>query len=167
MLARILSALSVPLAFGASIGTAKSACGQGMVPTYGDIAAIQYERTNCFGSCQNYQVLFSNDRECYYVGIRNVSRRGTYQGGCSKVVFKRLIDVLAGHDFYSINYNSAVLVLDAPHYVISVQRCGVTTKLDWPVHGARKDIESLFDALDVVTNEISWHKISSRKLQPL
>jgi hypothetical protein len=39
-------------------------------------------------------------------------------------------------------------------------RCGVTTKLDWPVYQPRPDIESLLDALDKITRGIPWKKKS-------
>lgn len=53
-----------------------------------------------------------------------------------------------------------VEVLDAPHYIVAAERCGVTTKLDWPAYENRRDIESLFDGLDAITAGIHWHKIS-------
>ncbi len=67
---------------------------------------------------------------------------------------------LQSHDFYHLNYDSSVLVLDAPHYIVAAERCGVTTKLDWPAYENRRDIKSLLDGLDAVTKGISWHKIS-------
>jgi hypothetical protein len=54
-----------------------------------------------------------------------------------------------------------MLVLDAPHYIVAAESCGVTTKLDWPAFQDRRDIQSLFDSLDVITKSIRWHKISS------
>ena len=53
-----------------------------------------------------------------------------------------------------------MIITDVPHYVVSVMRCGVTTNLDWPVHGDRKEIESLFDGLDKITKSIPWQKKS-------
>jgi hypothetical protein len=69
--------------------------------------------------------------------------------------------VLQRHEFYRLNYDSSVLVTDVPHYIVAAERCGVTTKLDWPAFQNRKDIESLFDGLDAVTERIRWHKISN------
>ncbi len=167
MLSRILSMLSLLLSIAASLSPAQAACGQGKVPTYGDIDAIRYERTNCFGKCPDYQVLFASRNECYYVGTQYVPKHGTYEAVCSPAVVKRAIAVLERQEFYSLNYDSSILVLDAPHYIISVERCGVTTKLDWPWREDRKDIESLFSELDVITDDIRWHKVSNSLESPL
>jgi hypothetical protein len=59
-----------------------------------------------------------------------------------------------------LDYDSSILALDVPHYIVAAERCGVTTKLDWPAFESRRDIESLFDSLDALTQHIHWHKIS-------
>lgn len=164
--ARGASILTLPLLFITNVAIAMAACGQGAVPKYGDINAIEFERANCFGSCQSYQVLITNEQQCYYIGIRNVSKLGSFQGACSPAILKRAIAVLERNDFYNLNYDSSTLVLDAPHYVISAERCGVTTKLDWPVHGIRKDIETLLMELDTITDTINWHRVSSHPQLP-
>lgn len=144
-----------------------AACGRGLTPTYRDIEAIRYERTNCFGECPSYEVLFTRDLGCYYVGSKYTSKLGTYKSNCSYTVLKGAIAVLDSHAFYALNYDSSVLVLDAPHYILSVVRCGVTTKLDWPAHDNRQDIESIFARLDAIANRLTWHKVSDSTESPL
>ena len=62
MLLRLLGTLSILLVSFDSVGaTANAACGQGMVPTYADINAVQYERSNCFGTCRSYRVSSRRD----------------------------------------------------------------------------------------------------------
>jgi Domain of unknown function (DUF6438) len=145
---------------------ADAACGRG-APVYNDIDAVRFERTNCFGNCPAYQVLLTKDGDCYYVGMRNVKKVGTYKGTCSRGTLMRAIVALRSHDFYTLNYDSAVLVLDAPHYIVSVERCGVTTILDWPAHEPRKDIRALLDDLDQISESIRWQKISDSIQTPL
>jgi hypothetical protein len=94
ILTRLLWALSFALTIAVTISPAWAACGQGKAPTYGDIDAIRYEGTNCFGKCPSYEVLFTKKRACYYVGIRYVSKIGTYQGTCSSATFAQAIAVL-------------------------------------------------------------------------
>jgi hypothetical protein len=151
----------------ACISSAHAACGQHKLPSYGDIDAIRYEVTNCFGKCPSYQVLFTKEGDCYYVGMRYVSDIGTYAGACSAAALKRAIAVLKRYDFYKLNYDSAILVLDAPHYIVSAERCGVTTIFDWPAYENRMDIISLLHGLDRVKDEVRWHKISSSLQSPL
>lgn len=164
---RLCVALVVPMLFAISIAPAVGACGQGKTPTYSDIYAIRYERTNCFGKCASYEVLFTNNLDCYYVGYEYVAKRGTYKSVCTAGVLKRASAVLEAHDFFALNYNSSVLVTDLPHYVVAVERCGVTTMLNWPARGDRKDIESLFDGLDKITAEVGWQKASNSAEPPL
>jgi hypothetical protein len=167
MPSRFLSALGVALAVAASSSPALGACGQGKVPTYGDIGAIRYERTACVRNCPSYQVLFTNFGECDYVGRAHVPRHGTYRAICSFSILKRAIVVLEKHQFISINY-VPILATDTSNYIVSVERCGVTTILDWPVNDDRqKDIESLLDGLDVITGQIRWHKVSDSLQSPL
>ena len=104
---------------------------------------------------------FWKDGDCYYVGYKYVSMLGRYAQACTSGILKRTVGVLQRHDFYHLNYDSSINVLDAPHYIVAAERCGVTTKLDWPAFQNRKDIESMFDSLDAVTKSIRWHKISS------
>lgn len=158
---KLLIILSFLLAFAVSITPASAACGPGKVPTYSDIEAIWYERTNCFGKCPGYQVAFWKFGECDYVGYKYVSRIGRYEYPCSSDILKRAIEVLRNDDFYSLDYDSSILVMDAPHYIVAAKRCGVTTKLDWPEYENRKDIESLFDSLDAITTRIRWYKVSN------
>lgn len=145
----------------ANVSPAVAACGSGKVPNYTDIDAIWYQRTNCFGKCPGYEVAFYSDGDCYYVGYRYVSKLGRYGQTCTSRTFKRAKQILQSHDFYHLNYDSSVLVMDAPHYIVATQRCGVATKLDWPAFENRRDIESLLDGLDTITDNIHWHKISN------
>lgn len=160
MLGRLLIALSLALVTVSSHSRALGACGPGKVPAYSDIEAVWYARTGCFGHCPSYQVGFLKNGNCYYVGFKDLSRKGRYEQTCSFDIFKRVRMALQSHDFYHLNYDSSVLVLDAPHYIVAAERCGVTTKLDWPAYENRRDIKSLLDGLDAVTKGISWHKIS-------
>jgi Domain of unknown function (DUF6438) len=139
---------------------AVAACGPGKTPTYADIQSVSYGRTGCFGRCAAYDVLFDDYEHCYYVGELYVAMPGTYEDACTSAVLKRAVAALRLHDFYGLNYDSRVLVLDVPHFIISVKRCGVTTKLDWPLFEDRNDIESLMDALDKITESIPWRKTS-------
>jgi len=89
---------------------------------------------------------------------------GTYEDHCSQAVLKRAVAALRLYGFYGMNYDSRIVVTDVPHYVISVERCGVTTKLDWPAalppDYYRKDIASLMNALGKITKSIPWRKTS-------
>jgi hypothetical protein len=91
---------------------------------------------------------------------------GTYEAVYDLRVFKRLIAVLKLHHFFQLNYESRALVLGAPHLVVALERCGVTTKLDWPWHGDRKDIPGLFDGLDSISKSIDWQKTSDSEKSP-
>jgi hypothetical protein len=141
---------------------ADAACGPGKTPTYADIQSVSYARTGCFGRCPAYEVLFTDYRFCEYVGELYVSKPGTYEDDCSHAILERVITALRLHDFYALNYDSRVLVMDAPHDVVSAMRCGVTTKLDWPAYQERQDIELLLDALDKITTRIPWEKKSDK-----
>jgi Domain of unknown function (DUF6438) len=157
----LLIALSFLSAVAASISPGPAACGPGKVATYSDVQAVWYERTGCFGRCPGYQVVFSKYGDCYYIGFEYVLRLGRYAQTCSSNILKQATQVLQRHEFYRLNYDSSILVTDVPHYIVAAERCGVTTKLDWPAFQDRKDIESLFDGLDAVTEHIRWHKISN------
>lgn len=80
--------------------------------------------------------------------------------------FVEVIALLAKLDFYSMNVKRAY-VTDVPHYIVSVERCGVTKRIDWPalvwpgVSGTH-DIRDLFNGLDRITNSISWRRKGSR-----
>jgi hypothetical protein len=137
-------------------------CGAGKTPSAADIEAIRFERTNCFGKCPTYEVLFTRDSGCYYVGFQYVEKIGTYGNSCTRSDFKRVVEVVSGHKFFELNYDTRVIVTDVPHYVASVERCGVTTTLNWRPYGERRDIDSLFDAFDAVTNRLRWKKLSDK-----
>jgi hypothetical protein len=150
----------------AMLSSAEARCGRGQLPNYGDVDAVRYERSNCFGGkCPNYSVLFTKEGQCYYVGTANVGMIGTYRGACTSLTFNSVKSALRGYGFYDLNFDSGVLVLDAPHYLISVDRCGVTTRLDWPAYEDRKDILALLKRLDVITNNVPWRK-TGNGLQP-
>lgn len=135
-------------------------CGPGKTPTYADVQSVSYGRTACFGRCPSYEVLFTYYNDCEYVGELYVAMPGTYESDCSPDVLRRAVAALNVHKFYTLNYDSHVVVTDVSHYFVSVKRCGVTTKLDWPAYNERKDIESLLSALDKITRRIPWQKKS-------
>ena len=105
------------------------ACGIGQVPKYSDISAVRYEKTACYGVCPNYEVLFSN-RGLFYVGRSNVAKHGTYESSDIRK-FAEAVSLLSRLDFFAFRIKP-VLITDVPHYIVAVERCGVTTKLDWP-----------------------------------
>lgn len=159
----------------ASIATAVASCGLDKHPTYSDITAVRYEETSCLGKCPSYEVLFS-DLGAYYVGRRWVQMTGTYQAetpsngaylaGNLPRSLRQAVQVLERYNFFDLNVETD-LVTDVPHYIVAVQRCGVTTKLDWAAYGKRRDIEDLFDALDAITNGVHWTKTSDSDESPL
>lgn len=162
-----LNALSIAFVFAANSSPAVAECGKGAAPSYSDIEAIRYVRTNCFGKCPNYEVLFTKDLDCYYVGSEYVQKRGTFSSACAPSVLKSAIAALRAHNFYNLNYDPSIIVLDVPHDIVAVARCGVTTKLDWPSSTSLPNFSSLFEALDAVTDRIHWHKVNASLHSPL
>jgi hypothetical protein len=146
---------------------ARASCAQNKAASYDNVSAVRYGRVNCFGMCRSYEVLFTSSGECYYTGFRNGPREGAFRGACTSGTFFRAVSTLKKHTFYTLGYDSSILVTDAPHYIISVERCGVTTVLDWPAYEKRKDIDSLFDDLDLIVASVRWRKVSNSFAPPL
>ncbi len=154
---------------------ADASCGIGKHPSYSDIRAIRYARTSCFGKCPDYEVLFS-DLGLYYAGRRWVKMTGTYEAehptdeqfrrGVLPASFRLAVRLLERYDFFDLSVEP-VLVTDVPHYIIAVERCNVTTKLDMPSYPERRDVEGLFDALDVIKDQVHWTKTSDTDASPL
>jgi hypothetical protein len=137
-------------------GSLNAACGLNQSPTYRDISVVRYGRTACFGKCSSYKVQFQASGECLYVGFKNVKMLGTYTAPCSQDVFERVISILKKNEFYALNFDSSVFVLDVPDYIVSARRCGVTMTLDWPAAGQRNDIIRLLKDLDDITGSLRW-----------
>jgi hypothetical protein len=76
------------------------------------------------------------------------------------------ISALERHAFFTLSVTPQ-LVTDVPHLIISVERCDVTTKLDIPDFGQRRDIEELFKELDAVADRVHWKKTSDSYDSPL
>ena len=119
---------------------------------------------SAFGTCPDYEVLFSN-HGLYYVGRAYTSKRGTYEATDTRAL-RRAIAVLQQLEFFKLSVQPS-LIMDAPHFIVAAQRCGVSTKLDWPFFGSRPDIEALFDKLDGITNSLTWRKSSTSVESPL
>lgn len=154
---------------------AYASCGFGKQPGYSDIWAVRYARTSCFGKCPDYEVLFSN-LGLYYVGRRWVQMTGTYEAetptndeftrGAIPKSLRLAIGVLERHTFFTLSVKPQ-LVTDVPHLIIAVERCDVTTKLDIPDFGQRRDIAELFKELDAVAEGVHWKKTSDSDDSPL
>ena len=56
--------------------------------------------------------------------------------------------------------------MDVPHYIIAVERCGVTTKIDWNTMGDRPRLERIFDGLDVLESRMTWERTSPSQESP-
>ncbi len=140
---------------------AQAACGEGKVPSYSDISSVTYGRSTCFGKCAAYQVDFGSmysGANCLYIGIANVPKHGRYIADCSRAALPRAIAALKNSRFFDLNWDSSIIPTDVSMATIIVTRCGVTTSLDWPEHGTRKDIPVLIAALDHITNGFRWEK---------
>ena len=159
-----LTALVVTALLGCT-AYADAACGRGQTPTYSDIEGLRFVRTDCFGTCPSYEVLIS-PFGLYYVGRKYVDKTGTYQASLGNTVTLAK-EILQKHDFYRLNYDDSGLITDVPHFILAVERCGVTTKLDWPDYGNRPDIQTLFNALDTIIRNKAWHKTSDSTDSPL
>ncbi len=172
------AAVFMLLVLPASMAPAYASCGPGKQPTSSDIRAIRYTRTSCLGKCHDYEVLFSG-LGSYYVGRRWVAMSGTYEAPAQQPdaasslsslkqesFLKQAVRVLIRHDFFNLNADPRFLT-DVPHLIIAVDRCDVTTKLDFVDDGQRPDIEKLFDGLDVITGRVPWKKTSDSFDSPL
>ncbi|MBV9271506.1 MAG: hypothetical protein JO165_10445 [Candidatus Eremiobacteraeota bacterium] len=143
------------LSFFICVANARADCTIGKTMQYSDIEAIRYVRSACYGTCTNYEVLYSRLGN-YYVGRDHVKKLGTYQG-IDSAPLKDATALLRQQRFFEFHFEP-IMVTDVPHYIVAVQRCGVTTKLDWPAYSRNPKIERLFDSLDNITNRVDWHK---------
>lgn len=156
---RFAFALALTAAVSAA-APALAACGVGQTPNYRDIETVRYEKTVCFGVCPSYEVSFSRT-DLSYTGRANVTRMGRYVSA-ETGKFDDVVALLAKLDFYSFKIKP-MFVTDVPHYIVEVQRCGVTKRIDWPaliwpgVSGTH-DLPALFNGLDRITNSVNWHK---------
>jgi len=143
-----------------SAGPALAACGNGLPANYRDIESVKYEKTTCYGVCPSYQVAFSPGG-LTYTGRANVTRMGNYTSA-DTAKFADVVSLLSKLDFYSFKVAPG-FVTDVPHFIVEVERCGVTRRIDWPaliypgVSGTH-DIRDLFNGLDRITNSVNWHK---------
>ena len=143
-----------------SAAPAFAACGNGQTPNYRDIQSVRYEKTACYGVCPSYAVSFSPAR-LTYEGRSNVARLGLYESP-ETGKFQDVVALLSQFDFYSFTIKP-IFVTDVPHFIIDVERCGVTRRIDWPalvypgVYGTH-DIRDLFNRLDRITNSVNWRK---------
>lgn len=147
----------------ASIAPAYAACGIGQVPAYSDIVSVKYEKTACYGVCPSFLVEFSPAR-LTYDGRANVTRIGIYESSQTGK-FADVVALLSKFDVYSFNIKP-LPVTDVPHFIVAVQRCGVTKRIDWPAMvwpgvSGKHDLRQLFDGLDRITNGVEWQKAPS------
>ena len=142
-----------------SIAPALAACGSGQTPGYGDISSVRYEKTACYGVCPSFEVSFSR-AGLTYTGRDNVARIGNYTSS-ETGKFDDVVALLSRLQFYSFKVKP-VFVTDVPHYIISVERCGVNTSLDWRAMvytgASGGDFGALFNGLDRITNSVVWRK---------
>ena len=158
-----LSAVGLAILIGCT-GYAYAACGPGKVRTYRDISGVRYVRTGCFGTCPSYEV-FIWRLGLYYVGRLYVQKTGTYEAAVGNLLV-RARELLKAHHFYDLNDSESYDVTDVPNFILAVNRCRVTTKLDWPDYEERPDITSLFDDLDALVQNVKWHKTSDSTDSP-
>jgi hypothetical protein len=143
-----------------SVAPAFAACGSGQIPNYRDIQAVRYEKTACFGVCPSYVVSLSRVG-LSYTGRSNVARIGRYESSETRK-FADVVALLSKLDFFAIKIKP-VFITDVPHFIVEVERCGVTRKIDWPAMvfagvSGTQDIRALFNGLDRITNSVAWHK---------
>jgi hypothetical protein len=139
---------------------AHASCGLGKTPRYSDIQLIRFERKNCLGGCVNFEVELSLDGFHYRVNTGTTNER-EYSSPFARKIFDRSVTTLKNHAFYLMNYDSSVLAFDTPHLILSAERCGVTTTLDWPLYEHRQDIEGLFNALSTIRDDVDWRKTAN------
>ena len=159
---RTLVAIAAFAALGS--GSAFASCGPNATRTYGDITAIRYARTACFGHCPNYEVLVSQ-QGFYYVGKSDVSKHGTYKAPLGNTL-ARVRKTLEAHRFFKLVVPH-IAVMDVPHLILSVERCGLATRLDFPQLDEREGVTRLFDALDAIVAHAAWRKTSDSVESPL
>jgi hypothetical protein len=155
------------------IAPVAASCGLGKQPSYSDISAVRYKHTACRGGCAEFEVLFSTFG-LYYVGRAHVQMRGTYQVGVparydpswKPEALRLATAALEKAQFYRLSVRPSIIT-DVPHLIISVERCRVTTILDFANYGQRPDIEKVADELDEVVTRIPWQKVSNTLNSPL
>jgi hypothetical protein len=157
--------IGISLAFAlCTTPSAHAACGVSRTPSYSDIQAIRYVEVSD-NPRYNHEVIFS-ELGLYYVGRSRIQMYGTYEAHVSNI-FERTKRLLQSHNFFALTVSPHLFVTDTVHWGIAVQRCGVTTKLDWPLALQRPDLSSLFDGLDAIVARTAWHKTSDSLESPL
>jgi Domain of unknown function (DUF6438) len=140
-------------------------CHRGTI-TYGDIEAVRYARTPCFGRCPVDEVLLSRQGN-YYVGRKYVAKTGTYTNADGNALARAIHLLEESRYFTLVVPKHSAFVTDLPHSIISVERCGVTTVLDWNHMAGSGPLEALFKRLDAARDSLTWKKSSDAMDSPL
>ncbi len=135
------------------------------MPSFADTTSISFAKTSCFGKCPTSEVVLSHDGFLYF-GDRYAERSGTFSSAFNSKVFDRAIDILRSRNFFRLNFDDKALILDTPHTIVSLTRCGVQTTIDYP-GVARPDILGLFLQLNAAVEGVQWVKTNARPADSL
>lgn len=118
---------------------------------------VFYERTACFGTCPVFRFTLNHDGTCTYEGVNFVDRIGLHGSTANDAQLAHIREALEAANYTDLHevYDNP-MITDLPAVITEVSGQRVVNRIGGP------DLKMLYDALDVVIDEVKWTPIRQR-----
>jgi len=152
----------VSIFFAISVGLS---CGNHSVFNTGHIQTkdlaveVTLERTQCFGTCPVYKVVFRNDGSATFIGESFTPLIGTYKGSIQKERFAKLLDLAESQGYFQLQdeylkgYGG-----DLPSSRISITKDNKKKTILSYGSNIPKQLEIIQSSIDTEVSNIKWEK---------
>ncbi len=122
------------------------------IPTDLNKVTIKLERTACFGACPIYSVSIFGDGTVHYEGIRFVQTNGTKTYEISSDEVKKLVIMIYGINYFSLNDRYDAEATDMPAAITTVMIDNEKKSIYNYGNAGPKTLEELEQKIDEITN---------------
>ena len=120
------------------------------------VSEISHRRTECYGSCPAYSVVFRADGTALFEGRANVSPLGSYRGVISREAFDRLVALSDEARFFELRPMYRARVTDNPTRFTRIVRGNRPKEVEAYGSGAPPGLVKLETALESIRRDIPW-----------
>ena len=124
------------------------------------VTEVSIEHTACYGQCPMYKLTLRHDGTATFVGVRNVSKIGTYTAYVGS--FNQLVQAVEHRGFQRFQPDCTSGVTDLPHTITTVVQPGHRKTVASDIVGEPQALWEIQTLIDGTVAEAHWKKISSR-----
>lgn len=123
-----------------------------------DNAVIIIQKTPCFGTCPEYEMMIFNDRTVFIDARQHLPIKGKFRSELSQAKYQELIEMFENSSFFDFEDRYTSNITDLPTTYLTYRNESQAKKI-MDYHGAPQELKALENAVHDIIAALDWKEV--------